>query len=82
MSYRISIVSENHGYTIRLEKTTYALEGPNKDESVERARTIATLAIIGGHTVALEAFDVLNNFLTALVKHKILKEDVFRCRQK
>lgn len=76
MSYRISIVSEQHGYTIRLEKTDFELD--SKDVSHEKTETIATLAIINCQDTALEVFRTLDSFLKVLVKHKILKENVFR----
>lgn len=76
MSYRISIVSEQHGYTIRLEKTDYELDA--KDVAHEKTETIATLAIINRQDIALEVFKTLDSFLKVLVKHKILKENVFR----
>ncbi len=76
MSYRISITSEQHGYTIRVERIYFELD--KKDKSHEMAETISTLAIINDRKTALEVFNTLNSFLKALVKHKILKEEVFR----
>lgn len=77
MSYRISLVSEQHGYTIRLEKTNFILEKNSK--IIEKSDTIQTLAIITDHNTALEAFDILNTLLRVLIEKKILKEDIFRC---
>lgn len=78
MTHRVSIVHESHGYTIRVEETSFSLEGEDKNESVERTKTISTLAIINERETALEVFNTLNTFIEALVKHEILKKDVFR----
>jgi hypothetical protein len=78
MTLRISLVNEQHGYTIRLEEVEYhhaADGGP-----IEQARTVATLAIIDERSAALEAFDALNNLIQNLIGSKHIPEDLFRHR--
>lgn len=82
--YRISLVSENHGYTIRLERTSYEFKlnrnDRSKGECIEKAETLVTLAIIYEHNTALEVFNGMNTLVTSLVKRGIIKKDVFRYR--
>jgi hypothetical protein len=78
MSYRVTLTSEDHGYEIRLEKNISTLDKDNK--FVERFETEAVLAIENKYQVALGTWEVLNNFINAMVKSEILKKNIFRIK--
>lgn len=73
MSLRISLVSEQHGYTIRLERIIYEVGA-----SIEKAETIACLAIINDVQTSIEVFKTLDRFIHICVENKIIEEEIFR----
>lgn len=76
MSLRISLVNEQHGYTIRFEKVTF--QGIPPASPTETAIVLATLAIVNDQKTAIEVFTALNNLIQNFIELKYVPEDWFR----